>query len=87
MRADTLTYRSLENNDVFQLIDATRKGLDHKTFDKGAEVFGNTSNFLGWINSRNIPLGGVKPIDLLDNAFGINMVKDELIKIEHGVLA
>ncbi|MDN5292625.1 MAG: hypothetical protein PWQ06_2864, partial [Anaerophaga sp.] len=50
-------------------------------------VFGSTSNFLTWINSKSIPLGGVKPIDLLDNSFGINMVKDELIKIEHGVLA
>jgi putative toxin-antitoxin system antitoxin component (TIGR02293 family) len=56
-------------------------------FNKGVSVFGNTSNFLAWINSKSIPLGGVKPIDLLDNSFGINMVKDELIKIEHGVLA
>jgi uncharacterized protein (DUF2384 family) len=56
-------------------------------FNKGVSVFGSTSNFLTWINSKSIPLGGVKPIDLLDNSFGINMVKDELIKIEHGVLA
>jgi len=56
-------------------------------FNKGISVFGNTSNFLAWINSKSIPLGGIKPIDLLDNSFGINMVKDELIKIEHGVLA
>jgi uncharacterized protein (DUF2384 family) len=56
-------------------------------FNKGVSVFGNTSNFLAWINSKSIPLGGVKPIDLLDNSFGINMVRDELIKIEHGILA
>ena len=56
-------------------------------FNKGVSVFGNITNFLAWINSKSIPLGGVKPIDLLDNSFGINMVKDELIKIEHGVLA
>lgn len=56
-------------------------------FKKGAQVFGNTSNFLTWLNSKNIALGGVKPVDLLDNLFGVNLVKDELIKIEHGVLA
>ena len=56
-------------------------------FKKGTEVFGSTANFLVWINSKNIALGGEKPTDLLDNSFGINMVKNELVKIEHGVLA
>lgn len=137
MKTDNLTFKSLENNDIFKLIDVTRKGIDYNTFNeftvsyplnistwskilnmsertiqryrrekkrldsihteklllimllfnKGVSVFGNISNFLAWINSKSIPLGGVKPIDLLDNSFGINMVKDELIKIEHGVLA
>ncbi len=137
MEAENLTIKSLENKDVLQLIDITRKGVDYNTykkftasyplnpaawskilnmsertiqrykrekkrfdsihtekfllimllFKKGVEVFGNTSNFLTWINSKNIPLGGVKPLDLLDNSFGINMVKDELIKMEHGILA
>ncbi len=56
-------------------------------FKKGTEVFGSTSDFLIWINSRNIALGGIKPVELLDNSFGINMVNDELLRIEHGVLA
>ncbi|MCF8357630.1 MAG: DUF2384 domain-containing protein [Prolixibacteraceae bacterium] len=137
MKTDSLTFKSLENNDIFKLIDVTRQGVDYETFEdftvsyplnsstwskilnmsertiqrykrekkrldsihsekfllimllfkKGVSVFGNTSNFLAWINSKSIPLGGIKPIDLLDNSFGINMVKDELIRIEHGVLA
>lgn len=137
MKTDNLTFRSLDNNDVFKLINATREGVDfevlnefsvtyplnstdwsrilnmsertiqryrreNKKFDsihterllmiillfkKGTEVFGSTENFLAWINSKSIALGGVKPINLLDNSFGINMVKDELIKIEHGILA
>lgn len=137
MKTDNLTFKSLENSDIYKLIDVTRKGIDYNTFNeftvsyplnistwskilnmsertiqryrrekkrldsihteklllimllfnKGVSVFGNISNFLAWINSKSIPLGGVKPIDLLDNSFGINMVKDELIKIEHGVLA
>ncbi|MCA1758144.1 MAG: DUF2384 domain-containing protein [Bacteroidales bacterium] len=137
MKTDNLTFKSLENSDIFKLINVTREGIDYKTFNeftvsyplnisawskilnmsertiqryrrekkrldsihteklllimllfnKGVSVFGNITNFLAWINSKSIPLGGVKPIDLLDNSFGINMVKDELIKIEHGVLA
>jgi putative toxin-antitoxin system antitoxin component (TIGR02293 family) len=137
MRTNNLTLNSLENNDIFELIDATRKGVDYKTFDelsfayplnsttwsrilnmsertiqrykrekkkfdpihteklllimllfkKGSDVFGNKKNFLSWLNAKNIALGGIKPIELLDNSFGINIIKDELTKIEHGVLA
>ncbi|MBN2213424.1 MAG: DUF2384 domain-containing protein [Bacteroidales bacterium] len=55
--------------------------------NKGVEVFGNPNNFMTWLNSINIALGGITPISLLDNAFGINMVTNELTKIEYGVLA
>ena len=40
-----------------------------------------------WLETKNIMLGGVKPKDLLDNTFGISLVKDELTRIEYGVLA
>ena len=55
--------------------------------NKGIEVFGNSNNFMIWLNSVNIALGGITPISLLDNSFGINMITDELTKIEHGILA
>ncbi len=56
-------------------------------FNKGVEVFGNTENFHNWLNSKSIALGGINPISLLDNTFGIMMLDDELTRIEHGVLA
>ncbi len=56
-------------------------------FNKGIEVFGNTENFHNWLNSKSIALGGINPVSLLDNTFGIMMLKDELTRIEHGVLA
>lgn len=132
-----ITYQSLDNNEIFKLIETTRNGVKYDTFDKfseqfplnysdwsrilhvsertiqrykkekkkfdslhsekllmimllfqkGIEVFGNSSKFITWIDSKNIAMGGVKPKNLLDNTFGINMIKDELIKIEHGILA
>ena len=53
----------------------------------GTEVFGNKEKFNSWLETKNMVLGGVKPKDLLDNAFGISMVKDELTRIEYGLLA
>jgi len=54
---------------------------------KGLDVFVDSQKFNTWLESQNIALGGIKPKELLDNTFGINMIKDELLRIEHGVLA
>lgn len=56
-------------------------------YKKGAEVFGIEENFYTWMDTKSVALGGVKPKDLLDTAFGINMVYTELGRIEHGIFA
>lgn len=56
-------------------------------YKKGIEVFGSEEKFNLWLNSENIYLGKTKPKEFLDNSFGLNVLKDELTKIEHGVLA
>lgn len=53
----------------------------------GVEVFGSKENFHSWLNSKNLALGGIIPKSLLDNTFGIQIVKEELTRIEHGVFA
>ncbi len=53
----------------------------------GVEVFEDNENFDTWLNTKSIALGGVKPKDLLDTTFGINLIRDELTRIEYGVLA
>lgn len=58
-----------------------------KLQQKGQEVFGSTQGFNDWMNSSIVALGNVKPIELLDNGFGIDMLTDELGRIEHGVFA
>lgn len=56
-------------------------------YKKGTEVFGTGEKFNTWLTSNNVALGGVKPKDLFDSSFGINLLKDELGRIEYGVLA
>ncbi len=53
----------------------------------GIEVFGKQDNFNVWLNTKNIALGGIKPKELLDSSFGIQILKDELTRIEQGILA
>lgn len=56
-------------------------------YQRGVEIFGDKNNFNSWLSANNIALGNVKPKELLDNAFGIALLEEELTRIEHGVLA
>lgn len=56
-------------------------------YSLGIEVFGDKANFDTWLETKNVALGGEKPKELLDNTFGISLVKDELNRIENGILA
>ncbi|MBF9255596.1 DUF2384 domain-containing protein [Pontibacter sp. 172403-2] len=56
-------------------------------YNKGIEVFGDKGNYDAWLETKNVALGGIKPKELLDSTFGIGLLKDELTRIEHGVLA
>ena len=132
-----ITYGSVDDREIFRLIDAIRAGIrfpvfasiakqssfsmnewsgflhlsertmqryqkEKKTFDPlssekileillltrlGVEVFGNTEKFTSWLETNNLVLGSKKPKEFLDNTFGIGLLKDELNRIAHGVLA
>ena len=55
-------------------------------YEFGVSVFGNKENFDSWLIAKNVALGS-KPIELLDTVFGIEIINNELIKIEHGIFA
>jgi putative toxin-antitoxin system antitoxin component (TIGR02293 family) len=56
-------------------------------YNLGTEVFGDKKKFNTWLETQNLALGGIKPKEFLDNTFGIGLLKDELTRIEHGILA
>jgi putative toxin-antitoxin system antitoxin component (TIGR02293 family) len=53
----------------------------------GEDVFGGKENFETWMNSKIIALGGAKPKSLLASSYGIQMIRDVLGRIEHGVFS
>jgi putative toxin-antitoxin system antitoxin component (TIGR02293 family) len=53
----------------------------------GTAVFGNDENYAQWMEINNIALDGSKPKDFLDSTFGIKLIRQELGRIEHGILA
>lgn len=54
---------------------------------RGVEVFGMKSKFQNWLEVPCLALGDLPPKSYLDSSFGIALLKDELTRIEYGVLA
>ncbi|GGC57169.1 hypothetical protein GCM10011387_08430 [Pedobacter quisquiliarum] len=53
-------------------------------FDKGMDSFGSLEEFKNWMAHESIALSA-RPIEVLDTITGINMVMDELIRIDYGI--
>lgn len=79
--------RYKKENKSFAPIYAERILEIMQLYNRGTTVFGNTDNFSQWMNSNNLALGGVKPKEMLGSSSGINFLKDELGRIEHGIFA
>lgn len=56
-------------------------------YRKGQEIFGNSAVFNQWLRQPSAGLGGIIPFELLYTQGGIDLVKEELIRIEYGALA
>ena len=75
-------------NDKLLPQEVTEKALQvANLYAQGEAVFGEAWRFQGWMNHPSPVLSGKKPVELLDTAFGFQLVSDEIIRIEHGVLA
>ena len=82
--------RTLDRNlkDKYTLdIDKSEKALrlDY-LINHGIDTFGNEKQFSLWINEYSIALGK-KPKDLFNTITGIEIVDEELTRIEYGVFA
>ncbi len=56
-------------------------------FKKGIEIFGGLDSFKAWLAKPAFGLGGNTPFSLIHTSTGIDLVHDELVRIEFGDLA
>lgn len=50
-------------------------------------ALGSASKANTWLDTESVALGGARPKELLDTSLGIQLLKEEILRIEHGVLA
>ena len=77
-QSENKSFEPLQSEKIMQLTMLCNYGM---------QVFGSSDVFFKWLNEPSIALGGAAPKSFLDNSFGIDYIKNELGRIEHGVLA
>lgn len=58
-----------------------------KVYAIATDVFEDKENAVQWLKQKNIALGNIKPLELLDTHAGVEMVLQELGRIRYGVYA
>lgn len=71
-------FKPSHSEKIIEMSEVTNMGLD---------VFGTMQKFKLWLNTPNYSLGSMKPIDLLRDSYGKELVVSELVNINHGILA
>ena len=71
-------FKPTQSEKIIEMAEVTNVGLD---------VFGDMDKFKLWLDTPNFSLGSLKPIELLNDSYGKEMVIGELTRINHGILA
>jgi putative toxin-antitoxin system antitoxin component (TIGR02293 family) len=79
--------RYRQENTPLDPIYAERVLYIAQVLEHGKAVFGDQARFRQWLDTENTALGGQKPKALLDSVFGLDILKSELLRIEHGIFA
>lgn len=58
-----------------------------KVYSRSLDVFEDSEMAANWLKQPNIALGNIAPITYLDTSSGVEIVLDELTRIEYGVFS
>ena len=70
-------FKPLQSEKIIEMAEVTNVGI---------EVFGDMEKFKLWLDTPNFSLGNLKPIELLKDSYGKELVISELTRINHGIL-
>ncbi len=77
--------RRLKDNRPLDVDSSDRLVEMAKVFARAAQVMEDGERARRWLFEPSRVLGGVKPLSLLDTSSGVEIVMDELGRIEHGI--
>ena len=69
-------FRPIQSEKIIEMAEVTKIGID---------FFGDREKFKSWLLIPNFALGNARPIDLLKDSYGKEMVVAELTRVAHGI--
>ncbi len=79
--------RHIASEKLFTGLQAERLLRLAELYAQGVRVFGKPEKFIKWLNSTIVALDHTTPMSWLDTYHGIQLISDELGRIEHGIFA
>ena len=76
-KQDSRQFKPLQSEKIIEMAEVT---------NVGKEVFGDTEKFKLWLDTPNFSLGNLKPMELLKDSYGKELVLSELTRINYGIL-
>ncbi len=76
-KQDSRQFKPLQSEKIIEMAEVTNVGV---------EVFGDMEKFKLWLDTSNFSLGGLKPMELLRDSYGKELVMGELTRINYGIL-
>lgn len=70
-------FKPLQSEKIIEMAEVT---------NIGKEVFGDMEKFKLWLDTPNFSLGNLKPMELLKDSYGKELVVGELTRINYGIL-
>ncbi|HAQ21503.1 MAG TPA: antitoxin [Prolixibacteraceae bacterium] len=70
-------FKSNQSEKIIEMAEVTSVGLD---------VFADMDKFKMWLDTPNFSLGNLKPMELLKDSYGKELVISELTRINYGIL-
>ncbi|MEO6131722.1 MAG: antitoxin Xre/MbcA/ParS toxin-binding domain-containing protein [Saprospiraceae bacterium] len=77
-KAQNKLFKSIHSEKIIEL---------GEIFVFGIEVFGDEDKFRLWLQTKNFAIGNIKPIELLRDSYGQELVVNELHRMDHGIFA
>lgn len=77
-RQSSKQFKPNQSEKIIGMAEVTTIGLD---------VFGDMYKFKLWLDTPNFALGNLKPMDLIRDSYGKELVISELTRINYGILA
>jgi putative toxin-antitoxin system antitoxin component (TIGR02293 family) len=70
-------FKPNQSEKIIEMAEVTSVGID---------VFGDMTKFKLWLDTPNFSLGNLKPMELLKDSYGKELVISELTRINYGIL-